>query len=189
MDSIATLFNHSRVIAASRQEDIAGAIESNSAMVLLLNATLSWLIRPEFQEYRTRKPILIHTDLVKGLSTDREAITFLRDFIGPWGIVSTKSGTLRAARKLGLPAIQRVFLIDSTSLRGSIESIIENEPVAVELMPGLAPGLIQEVKAAVGIPVIAAGLIRTAEEAQAVLSAGADAVSMSASTLWNKTFM
>jgi glycerol uptake operon antiterminator len=155
----------------------------------ITNATLTWLVRPEFQELRQRKPILIHIDLVKGLAGDRESVTFLRDFIRPWGIVSTKSAALRAARKLDVPAIQRVFLIDSASLHASIDSITENGPVAVELMPGLAPAPIAEIRNAVGLPIIAAGLIRTREDAFTALNAGADAISMSATELWNEPFL
>lgn len=189
MDSISPFFGHSRVIAACREEHVEDAMESSAAMVLVMNATVSWLIRQEFQEFREQKPILIHADLVKGLAGDREGVAFLRDYIRPWGIVSTKSGTLRAARKLGIPAIQRVFLIDSSSLRISIDSIIENAPVAAELMPGLAVGPIAEVKTAVEVPVIAGGLIRTYAEARAARDAGADAVSMSAPALWNEPFL
>jgi glycerol uptake operon antiterminator len=187
--SILPFFEHSRVIAASREDKMAEAMESDAAMVLVMNVSLTWLVRPEFQTFREQKPILIHADLVKGLSGDREAISFLRDFIRPWGIVSTKGGTIRAARKLGVPAIQRLFLIDSTSLRASIDSILENAPTAVELMPGLAPGPIAEVKEAVHLPIIAAGLIRTREEAFSALDAGADAVSMSTVALWNEPFL
>ncbi|MFW6227898.1 MAG: glycerol-3-phosphate responsive antiterminator, partial [Alkalispirochaeta sp.] len=99
MESIKAFFRDSRVIAACRQDTFAAATESAAAMVLLMNATLTWLVRPEFQELRQRKPVLIHIDLVKGLAGDRESVTFLRDFIQPWGIVSTKSATIRAARK------------------------------------------------------------------------------------------
>lgn len=187
--TILTFFKESRVIAACRQDGIAEAVESNAAMVLLMNVSLSWLVRPEFQALREQKPILIHADLVRGLSGDRDAISFLRDFIQPWGIVSTRGGTIRAARKLGVPAIQRVFLIDSASLRISIDSILENAPTAVELMPGIAPEPIAEVKAAVKLPIIAAGLIRNREEAFAALGSGADAVSMSTTSLWSEPFL
>ena len=99
MESILPLFEHSRVIAACGEEDFPGAVKSSAAIVLLMNVTLSWLVRPEFQEHRKAKPILIHADLVKGLAGDREAVAFLRDSVRPWGIVSTRSGVLRAARK------------------------------------------------------------------------------------------
>lgn len=188
MESILPLFEHSRVIAACGEEDFPTAVKSSAAIVLLMNVTLSWLVRPEFLKYRKAKPILIHADLVKGLAGDREAVAFLRDSVRPWGIVSTRSGVLRAARKSNIPAIQRVFLIDTASLRVSINSIADNTPAAVELMPGVAPGPIAEIKEHVGVPVIAAGLIRTRDEALAALDAGADAVSMSEQSLWNERF-
>jgi glycerol uptake operon antiterminator len=81
-----------------------------------------------------------------------------------------------------------VFLIDTASLRVSINSIADNTPAAVELMPGVAPGPITEIKEHIGVPVIAAGLIRTRDEALAALGAGADAVSMSEQSLWNERF-
>jgi glycerol uptake operon antiterminator len=173
------------IIAACRQDRIADAVESRASLVLLMNGALTWLVSPGFQDRAREKPILIHMDLVKGLSGEREAILFIRDFVRPAGIVSTKSSTLRAARKEGLPAIQRVFLIDRTSLQLSIESIRENRPVAVELMPGIATEAISEIKESLGIPIIAAGLIRREDQILRALAAGADAISSSTEELWN----
>ena len=107
---------------------------------------------------------------------------------GRGGIVSTKGTTIRAARKEGVPAIQRVFLIDGSSLRLSIDSIGDNDPSAVELMPGIAPDPIEEIKREIDLPIIAAGLIRNRRQARAALTAGADAVSMSTEELWTERF-
>lgn len=175
------------IIAACRQDRITDAVESRASLILLMNGTINRLVSPQFQEMSRAKPILVHIDLVKGLSGDREAIQFIRDFVRPAGIVSTKSSTLRAARKEGLPAIQRVFLIDSMSLDLSIESIRENGPLAVELMPGIATEAISEIKEALGIPIIAAGLIRREDQILRALTAGADAISTSTEELWNTT--
>lgn len=173
------------IIAACRQDRITHAIESRASLILLMNGTINRLVSPQFQEMSQAKPILVHIDLVKGLSGDREAIQFIRDFVRPAGIVSTKSSTLRAARKEGLPAIQRVFLIDSMSLDLSIESIRENGPLAVELMPGIATEAIVQIKNAVDVPIIAAGLIQRKDQVQRAIEAGADAISTSYEELWN----
>ncbi len=187
-DSILSVLADNPIIAACRPESIHDAVASRASIVLLMNAPLTWLIRPDFQELRSAKPVLVHADLIKGLSGERESIRFLRDFVGPAGIVSTRSTTIRAARKEGVPVIQRVFLIDSASLRTSTESIRENRPTAVEIMPGIATAALAEIREAVGIPVIAAGLVRSRAQVLAALTAGADAVSMSSPELWNQEY-
>jgi len=179
------MFARSRLIAACRPDSLAAAVASPAAAALLMNVTVSGLVKPEFKDLAEQKPIYVHADLIKGLSADREAVLFLRDFVRPAGIVSTRSTVIRAGRKEGIATIQRVFLIDSASLRQSVESIKENRPDAVELMPGIATDAIAQVCNAVSIPIIAAGLVRTPEHVRSALQAGAHAVSTSEPSLWS----
>ncbi|WP_028972862.1 glycerol-3-phosphate responsive antiterminator [Spirochaeta cellobiosiphila] len=173
------------LIAACQYKQLEQAIQSKASMVLLLNGGLNDLIKPQFQTYTQTKPILIHTDLLKGLSSDRESIRFLKDFIKPAGIVSTKSSTLRAAKKEGFLTIQRTFLIDTHSLNMAIDSIKETKPDGVEIMPGIAGSIVEELKSRIDCPIILAGLLRDRRDIDSAFQAGADAVSLSNPQLWN----
>lgn len=173
------------LVAACRPETGKIGADSRASIILIMKCSLSWLVKPCFQELCEKKPVFLHTDFIRGLTGDREGIQFIRDFIRPAGVVSTRSTTIRAARADGLPVIQRIFLIDSDSLKTSMESIRENRPDAVEIMPGIAPSVIQEVVGNLEIPVIAAGLIRSQEDIENAFLAGAHAVSLSSSQFWN----
>lgn len=187
--SIRALLSTNPIIAACSYEALPEAVESSAPLVLLMGVGITQLVRPDFQSYSEAKPILIHADLLRGLSGDRETIVFLREFIRPAGIVSTKGAIVRAARKEGLTAIQRLFLIDTKSLRASVDSIRENEPDAVEIMPGIAIDVIPEILESVDVPIIMAGLVRRREQVFAALRAGADGVSMSERSLWNEVYL
>ena len=176
------------LVAACRPENGKEGAESLASMLLMMKCSLNWLVKPGFQELCESKPVFLHADLIKGFVADREGIQFLRDFIRPAGVVSTKSTTIRAARSEGLPAIQRVFLIDSDSLSSSMESIRENRPDAVEIMPGVAFPVFREIRDVIDVPLIAAGLVHSRDSILEALRHGADAVSLSSSQFWNEDF-
>ena len=172
-------------IAASNYESLKTAIESKVSAIILMEGRLSNLIEDDFKHYINRKDIFIHMDLLKGLSNDLEGIKFLKENINVKGIVSTKSSTLRAAKKQGLLTIQRIFLIDTKSLNNTIESVKENNPDAVEVMPALSNSIVKYIKEEVNRPVILGGLVRNKKDVLDALNAGADGVSFSKSDLWN----
>lgn len=173
------------IIAAAQWENMEQAVSSKAGAVLLMHARLGDLLEQKFSQYNTKKPLFIHTDLVKGLSGDSESVNFLMHYVTPSGIVSTKGPMIRSARKAGLLTIQRIFLIDTRSLKNAVESIQENNPDAVEIMPGLVPSIIPYLRASFSQPLIMGGLITQAPQIQAAFEAGADAVSLSAAHLWN----
>lgn len=176
------IFSHSRVISAAQLKDLKIAEESRSSAIILMNAKLSELMHlPEIN-----KPLFIHLDLLKGLKNDREGIAFLKEFVNPTGIVTTKGNLIEAAKKAGLLTIQRIFLIDTTSLNTAIQNIKEYRPHAVEVMPGIAPSIVKKIKEELDLPIILAGLISTKEEIQQAFDAGAEAVSLSKQDLWNE---
>ena len=173
------------IMAAAGHDKLELAVGSKASVVLLMHGRINSLLDPEFQALNQKKPIFIHTDLVRGLSSDKEAAAFLAEHVKPAGIVSTRSAMIRAAKKENLLTIQRIFLIDTSSLQTAIRSIKENEPDAIEIMPGIAPSIIPVLQEETGLPIIAAGLISSQEQIQAALEAGADAVSLSRTEFWN----
>ena len=102
---------------------------------------------------------IVNLDLVSGLARDAAAIEFLsRRSIR--GIISTHQVPLRAARSLGLFAIQRTFLLDSAALQSSLRSIEQTRLDAIEVLPAIvAPYLVRELnREHSALPVIAGGL-------------------------------
>ena len=157
--NIKEILKNNPLIAAAQHDSLQRAVKSKVSAVFLMEGKLNSLMENEFQVLKNEKPIFIHTDLLKGLSNDKEAVDFIKKYVNPAGIVSTKGSMIKAAKKRELLTVQRIFLIDSKSLRNAIESIKENDPDVIEVMPALA---------------IISGL-----------NAGADGVAVSKDNLWN----
>ena len=187
MSDIITTLKENPLIAAANSQDLKLVSTSNVGSVLLMYAKLSELMSEEWKIYRDKKPLLIHMDLLEGLSSSREAISFIDTYVKPYGIVSTKSSILRAAKKKNIITIQRNFLIDTKSLENSITSIKENNPDAVEIMPGIVPSIVERIREYVDKPIILGGLISSKEEIINALNSGADGVSFGKKELWNIT--
>jgi glycerol uptake operon antiterminator len=131
-----------------------------------------------------KKKILLHADLVHGLKNDEYAAEFLCQEIKPDGLISTRTNVVQTAKKKGLLAIQRLFLLDSIALDTSYKMLKKSQPDYVEVLPGAMPHIIREVKETAGIPIFAGGLIRTNEDVNSALAAGAEAVTTSREELW-----
>lgn len=173
------------LIAAAQHKNLQFAVDSKVSSIILMNGKLNELMKEDFQVYNKKKPILLHTDLIKGLSNDKESVSFIKEYINPAGIVSTKSTMLRSAKKKGLVTIQRIFLIDSTSLRNSIESIKENDSDLVEIMPAWVYPIVETIKNEINKPIVLGGLISKKEQMVHMLSTRVDGISSSNSDLWN----
>lgn len=81
-------------------------------------------------------------------------------------------------------AVQRLFLLDSLALETSYKVIERAQPDYLEVLPGIMPEIIKEVREQAQIPIIAGGLIRTKENVLQALEAGAEAVTTSNPDLW-----
>ena len=178
------LFNKT-ILAACGSDGLGHALQSEAVAVIYMNADINALITKTFRERCREKPILIHFDLLKGLSGDKEALRFVKRVVDPYGVVTTRSNIVRAAKSEGLFTMQRIFLIDTKSFKNSLDTITENKPDAIEIMPAIAPTIVQRYKERITIPVVLGGLIREECQIDEAFACGADAVSMSKSDLWN----
>ncbi|MNZ51675.1 Glycerol-3-phosphate responsive antiterminator [compost metagenome] len=133
---------------------------------------------------RHGKKVLLHADLIDGLKNDEYAAEFLCQTIRPAGIISTRASVIGRTKQNGLIAIQRLFLIDSDALERSYSLLDKHRPDYIEVLPGVIPDIIKEVKERSGIPIIAGGLIRTEEHIRQALAAGASAITTSRKELW-----
>jgi glycerol uptake operon antiterminator len=132
------------------------------------------------------KKILVHADLIHGLKNDEYATEFLCQEFKPYGIISTRAGVILKTKSKGVVAIQRIFLLDSQALEKSYALIKKTDPDYIELLPGTMPSIIKEVTNKISVPILAGGFIRTIEDVENVLEAGATAATTSMVDLWKE---
>jgi len=134
---------------------------------------------------RANKRVFLHVDLLEGISKDSVGIRYIAREIKPDGIITTRSNLIGCAKREGLFTIQRIFVLDSLAMDTAEKSILQVDPDAVEILPGVIPKIINKVHKAVKYPIIAGGLIENNQEVKAAIAQGALAASVSKEELWN----
>lgn len=129
-------------------------------------------------------PVFLHLEKIGGLSTDSYGLDYLAKAVKPTGIISTKTNVVKTAKKMGLTAIQRFFLVDSEGLDNIAKSLRQIEPDVIEIMPARMPEVIGKVKALSSLPIITGGLLYEQSQAEECLRSGAAAISSSSPELW-----
>lgn len=131
------------------------------------------------------KKMIYHVDLIHGIKNDEFATEYICQEFKPFGLISTKSSVIQKAKQKGVIAVQRMFLIDSHAIEKSLKLIQKTQPDYLEVLPGAMPKMIAEIKERVHIPIFAGGLIRTVEDVNTALDAGASAITTSKRELWD----
>ncbi|MCJ7843523.1 glycerol-3-phosphate responsive antiterminator [Lederbergia sp. NSJ-179] len=178
-------FHEQKVLPALRDlRNFEHILDSQYEYFVLLEMRISNLEKILNVAKRRGKKVLVHADLIQGLSTDDYAAEFICNDLKPAGIISTRSNMIIKAKAKGLLAIQRTFLLDTIALKKSYTLIERTKPDYIEVLPGVVPELIQEIQEQTGCKIISGGLIRTVEQVEAALAAGAEAVTTSQLDLW-----
>ncbi|WP_163538004.1 glycerol-3-phosphate responsive antiterminator [Gracilibacillus sp. YIM 98692] len=157
----------------------------HSELCIILESRISQLHQIVKLVKKKEKKIFVHADLINGLKVDQYGMEYLIRVLKVDGIISTRANAISMAKKNNIVAIQRLFAIDSSALEKNIELVEKSKPDYIEVLPGILPSVIQEVVERTGIPVIAGGFIRSAQEVQAALDSGAIAITTSNPELWN----
>ncbi|TME35697.1 MAG: glycerol-3-phosphate responsive antiterminator [Chloroflexi bacterium] len=174
------------VIAAIRDEDgLRMALDSPATVLLLLSGTLMNIAQLVHRVEREGRFVFVHIDLIDGLAKDQHGLRWLSENARPTGIISTRGSVISAARTQNLSTIQRVFLLDSQSVLTGVELAHNVRPDVVEVLPGILPGVIADLVRRNEWPLIAGGLITSAEHCRDALRAGAWGVSTSDPRLWH----
>jgi glycerol uptake operon antiterminator len=129
-------------------------------------------------------PVLLHIDLVNGLSNDESGLRYVAGLERIDGIITVRHHLAPAARKLGLMSVVRLFLQDGRAVERGLGVMEKSRPDAVELLPGVAYLEVADRFRGAGVPVIAGGLIRTQEIVERIRAAGCRAVSTTNVKLW-----
>lgn len=179
-----------KLIASVKEaKHLEKAAEANLSAAVLSIGNIG-VIKGYVDFFKSREiPVFLHLERIGGISYDREGIAFLAHYVKPDGIVTTRNTLVKLAKKQGLLTIQRLFLVDSDSLKSGLQSIQDTQPDAVELMPALLPEYIEEFRSVIDTPIIAGGLLRKREQMEVVLQHGATAVSVGSPSLWKESFI
>lgn len=172
--------------AIRRMKDLEKLLKTSYTYIVLLDSHIGQLKSIVDLGRANGKKLLLHADLIEGLKNDEYAAEFLCQSIRPAGIISTRGTVITKTKQNGLIAIQRLFLLDSSALEKSYTLLERTQPDYIEVLPGIIPHIIKEVKDRSGIPIFAGGLIRTVGDVEQALGAGATAVTTSNTELWQQ---
>jgi glycerol uptake operon antiterminator len=180
-------FAGQRILPAAKNiKQFESLLSSPYKYIVLLDSHIGQLQSLIALANKQQKKVLLHADLVQGLKGDEYAAQFLCQSIRPAGLISTRLPVIKEAKKKGLIAIQRLFLLDSQALKTSYRLLDTNRPDYIEVLPGIIPTIIKEIVTNTNIPTLAGGLIRTKEDVRQALAAGAVAVTTSEPKILHK---
>lgn len=145
-----------------------------------LNEDIAWLKRGPL----ARTPIVLHIDLLEGLTSDEAGLRFLAGLRIIDGIITVRQHLIAPARRLGLASILLLFLQDGLAVERGRHLVEQCQPDALELVPGVAALETAAEFENVPMPRIAGGLVRTPELVHKLLHSGCKAVSSSSAKLW-----
>lgn len=186
MQDFRDCFREHPIIASIRNDaDLDSALNTQVAALFILYGDIFNLPQIMKEAKNHNKLVFLHMDLIKGIGRDREGVIYLAKKELCNGIVTTKNNLINIAKKEGLITIQRLFLLDSAALKTGEQLLKNNQPDAVEILPGIAaPYFIEHIYKDLLCPVVAGGLISDKDEIEKLLQRGVLAVSTSRKELW-----
>lgn len=173
------------VIAAVKDDkQLETAIKAECSVIFLLFGDILNIASLCDRVRSSGKHVIVHIDLINGLSSREIAADFIAGTTKADGIISTKPAIIRRAKELGLFTILRVFVIDSKALSNLEREVEMSRPDVVEILPGVMPDVISAICSSCTTPIVAGGLISSKKDILAALSAGAVAVSTTHEESW-----
>ncbi|MFZ7131523.1 MAG: glycerol-3-phosphate responsive antiterminator [Eubacteriales bacterium] len=183
--NIRELLSASPIIPACRSDQqFTAALQSHVGIIFILESSVYDFSEKVEAIKEVGKKAFIHFDLINGLSQDTSALEYVVDTCSPHGIITTRKNLIAAGKKLGLYTIQRMFLIDTTSIISAINMAKQTKPDAIEILPGIVPKVIRAIKNKIDVPIITGGLITHELEVSSAFKAGATGISVSKKELW-----
>lgn len=181
---ITSLEEHPIVAAVKNDSQLEQCIASDCTIVFILYGSINTISRLVNRLKRAGKTVFVHMDLIDGLSPREATVEFIAKEVRPDGIISTKLPLIKCAHTYNLLTVMRVFMIDSMAME-NVSRIYREESVDfIEILPGLMPKIIREIKKKTKKPVIAGGLISDKDDIVTALGADAIAISSTNSAVW-----
>ena len=164
-------FENYPIIAAVRtDEDFEAALHSPVQTVFLLSSNILHMDSLVARAHAADKLLFIHMDFTDGLSKDASGVRYLSTK-GVDGIISTRTNIVSAAKDMGIPCVQRFFMVDSRSVDTALDALRQSRADLIEIMPGVAYKAIARMKKRTSVPIIAGGLIvSTGQKVQPLIS-------------------
>ncbi|NMO97385.1 glycerol-3-phosphate responsive antiterminator [Paenibacillus lemnae] len=172
------------IASVTRMDQLEAAMSSRVDRVILMAGDILNLSEIVDSLHQSGKKVFVHLEMVGGIGRDNVAVQYIADRFGIDGIVTTKTNAVAAARQAGIMSIQRVFAIDSAAVETAVKMINQARPDEVELMPGLMPRVIADMKKRIERPLIVGELIRSEQEIHLALESGANHISTGAVQFW-----
>lgn len=170
--------------SARNPEQFQQALKSDSPILLVLFGDILSLPEMVKEAKDCGKGLFVHLDFIGGIGKDEVGIRFLAQ-MGIKGLITTKAYLCHVIRECGMIAIQRLFLMDSESLRTGINLAVKYKPDIIEVLPGIVPAFsIERIKKETKLAVFGGGLIQSAEDVQLAFKNGIIAISTSNKELW-----
>ncbi len=174
------------VAGLRRSAEVDAAIRHGIGVLFILGDDIFALQDSVAKAHANGRLILVHMDLIKGVGRDEAGVRFLARHLQVDGILTTRGNLIGPAKRDGLIAVQRLFVLDSESLESGLPAVERAAPDAVEVLPGLIlPLIAARLQGASLPPLIAGGLIQTRQQVEEILASGAIAISTSAEALWD----
>ena len=170
--------------AISNHQDLRKFLALPLTYGILMNFQLAQL--PELVKLMkdSHKKVLIHSELIKGLSSDESGAIYLIQTLGVDGIISSKPKVIEICKKRKVLGIFRFFLKDTVSLNQSLEIARKIKPEYLEILPACCYDIIGKIKQDIDCHILMGGLIQTKEQIKKCLNTGAIAVTTSNVDLW-----
>lgn len=186
MNQIEIQLKRSPIIAAVKNKiALRAACVSNIKIIFILGSDIFSIKESVAMLKKHNKLVFVHIDLVEGLGKDKYAVKYLAKEILPDGVISTRHNILSYAKNNNMLTVQRMFLLDSTSITSGIEMAKKSQADFIELVPGVIPKAIVSIKRHISQPIIVGGMITDTNEIQQAIKCGAVGVSCSRQELWN----
>lgn len=173
------------IAAVTKPDQLEAALTSHVKRINLLTGDIMQLHEIVDRVHLAGKELYVHIEMVNGIGKDSFGIQYLIHKFKIDGVVSTKSNVIATAKQAGIGTTQRIFAIDTAAIFTAFKMLKSSQPHEVELMPGLMPRIIREVREYWDKKLIVGGLIRSEEEIQSAFDNGADYVSVGDPRFWN----
>lgn len=184
--TITEVLERNPIMAAVKDEaQLEECLQSPCEIVVLLFGDICNLEKLVQAVKGAGKYVIVHADLISGLSQKEIVADYMQQCAHADGIISTRPNLVRRAKSIGLFAILRIFVIDSMALDSLSRLKPGDVADVIELLPGVIPKVIRSTWEATHVPLIVGGLVEDKKDVMAALSAGAIGVSTSNATLWN----
>ncbi len=160
-------------------------LKSDLQYGILMNFQLAQLADLVDRMKQHNKKVLIHAELIKGLSSDEYGAIFLIQVLKVDGIISSKPRVIEVCQKRSVIGIYRFFIKDTISLEQSLDIGRRLKPDFVEILPSSCYSLIDEIKNSLHCQVLLGGLIRGEDQLDKCFASGAIAITTSNPDLWS----